>query len=102
MAVEAFSVLQTLLPISEFKNLHLVLAGGYDPLLRENKEVVDDLRQLIDKEGLVENVSFLLSFNEEQKKALLSACFAVIYTPSNEHFGIVPIEGMFFAKVFFF
>lgn len=53
LAVEAFSVLQTLLPNSEFKNLHLVLAGGYDPLLRENKEVVEELRALIDKEGFI-------------------------------------------------
>jgi alpha-1,3/alpha-1,6-mannosyltransferase len=39
-------------------------------------------------------VSFLRSFSDEQKRVLLEACSAVIYTPSNEHFGIVPLECM--------
>ena len=38
---------------------------------------------------------FLLpSFTDEQRAALLAACTAVLYTPQNEHFGIVPLEAM--------
>lgn len=40
------------------------------------------------------NVTFVRSFTDAQKQALLSACSAVIYTPTNEHFGIVPLECM--------
>mmetsp|Transcript_349 Transcript_349/g.411 ORF Transcript_349/g.411 Transcript_349/m.411 type:complete len:114 (-) Transcript_349:46-387(-) len=29
---------------------------------------------------------------------MLAECLAVLYTPSNEHFGIVPIEAMFAQK----
>ena len=37
-------------------------------------------------------MAFLPSFSEAQREALLAAAAAIIYTPENEHFGIVPIE----------
>ncbi len=45
-----------------------------------------------------ENVSFLRSISDEQKVNLLSQAFCLIYTPTNEHFGIVPIEAMYCEK----
>ena len=101
LAVEAFSLLKTnLLPLEFINlNLHLVIAGGFDPALKENREVYHELKSLVDREGLNEFVSFMPSFSETEKEALLSTCFAVIYTPSNEHFGIVPVESMYFEKV---
>lgn len=36
--------------------------------------------------------SFIRSFTDVQKGWLLAAASAIVYTPSNEHFGIVPIE----------
>lgn len=39
-------------------------------------------------------VFLLPSFTDEQRVALLAACTAVLYTPQNEHFGIVPLEAM--------
>ena len=39
-------------------------------------------------------VTFVRSFSDAQKRYLLESCTAVVYTPSNEHFGIVPIEAM--------
>ena len=39
-------------------------------------------------------VTFVRSFTDEQKARLLRAATAVLYTPSREHFGIVPIEAM--------
>jgi alpha-1,3/alpha-1,6-mannosyltransferase len=39
-------------------------------------------------------VTFIRSFSDAQKGYLLRAATAVLYTPSNEHFGIVPIEAM--------
>jgi alpha-1,3/alpha-1,6-mannosyltransferase len=39
-------------------------------------------------------VCFLPSFSDQQRSALLAACTALLYTPTNEHFGIVPLEAM--------
>ena len=36
----------------------------------------------------------LPSFTDDQRTALLAACVAVVYTPQDEHFGIVPLEAM--------
>lgn len=42
--------------------------------------------------NLSAQVTFVRSFSDEQKAALLDSCTAVLYTPANEHFGIVPLE----------
>ena len=39
-------------------------------------------------------VMFVPSFTDEQRTELLQACRAVVYTPADEHFGIVPLEAM--------
>lgn len=39
-------------------------------------------------------VTFVRSFTDDQKALLLLASTAVVYTPPNEHFGIVPLEAM--------
>eukprot|EP01138_Halocafeteria_seosinensis_P004509 gb/GECG01004612.1/.p1 GENE.gb/GECG01004612.1/~~gb/GECG01004612.1/.p1 ORF type:complete len:461 (+),score=34.44 gb/GECG01004612.1/:1-1383(+) len=44
------------------------------------------------------SVGFLRSFTDEQKTFLLQRSVAVLYTPTNEHFGIVPIECMAMAR----
>lgn len=38
---------------------------------------------------------FLADIGEEVKISLLKSSRALIYTPSNEHFGIVPVEAMY-------
>lgn len=42
-----------------------------------------------------DQIIFLASFNEAQRTYLFSASKALVYTPSWEHFGIVPIESMY-------
>eukprot|EP00658_Telonema_sp_P-2_P002074 TRINITY_DN10787_c0_g1_i1.p1 TRINITY_DN10787_c0_g1~~TRINITY_DN10787_c0_g1_i1.p1 ORF type:complete len:171 (+),score=40.32 TRINITY_DN10787_c0_g1_i1:142-654(+) len=39
-------------------------------------------------------VWFMPSFTNGQKEALLKRCVCVVYSPTGEHFGIVPIEAM--------
>lgn len=39
-------------------------------------------------------VIFLLSIPDALKKSLLKSARLLVYTPSNEHFGIVPLEAM--------
>ncbi|KAJ2790088.1 Alpha-1,3-mannosyltransferase-like protein [Coemansia linderi] len=41
------------------------------------------------------DVLFLPSFTENQRAFLLSAARCVVYTPANEHLGIVPLEAMY-------
>lgn len=43
----------------------------------------------------MDNIVFLCSFSDEEKVFLLKNSTCLLYTPSNEHFGIVPIEAMF-------
>ncbi len=39
-------------------------------------------------------VMLIQSFTDAERGALLAAACAVVYTPMNEHFGIVPLEAM--------
>ncbi|OTB03543.1 glycosyltransferase family 4 protein [Hypoxylon sp. CI-4A] len=91
-------------------NVRLVLAGGYDPRVTENvsyhKELVDlaenlKLRHMTAKTlpTALEvpddvEVLFLHSVPNLLKELLLSSARLLIYTPANEHFGIVPLEAM--------
>jgi alpha-1,3/alpha-1,6-mannosyltransferase len=72
----------------------LVLAGGYDARLPENVEHLEELRELAESMGVSHLVLFMPSFTDQQRTLLLAACIAVIYTPAEEHFGIVPLEAM--------
>ena len=65
----------------------------------ENREYKEELEALAEELGIRERVHFLCSVSEELKHALLSRCIAVLYTPSNEHFGIVPVECMYMERV---
>lgn len=97
-----------------------VSLGGYDPRLQDNIETLKELIQLADAQKLSywilsdspeilssvslptsptsseADVLFILNFSTEQRTALLTApsTLALLYTPANEHFGIVPVEAM--------
>ncbi|KAI0303327.1 glycosyltransferase family 4 protein [Multifurca ochricompacta] len=101
------------------QNVRLVIGGGYDPRVEEN---LVTLVSLIDRAKAASlsytivsppsskvtippfnmtsttnpDILFLLSFTTFQRAALLSApsTLALLYTPVNEHFGIVPVEAM--------
>lgn len=57
-----------------------------------------ELRRLADETGVSDHVTFLRSFSDSEKISLLSAATALIYTPSNEHFGICPLEAMYMER----
>lgn len=55
----------------------------------------DDKKQApYDPIQIGKKITFIRSFTDEQKQCLLRNCTAVLYTPQNEHFGIVPLECM--------
>ncbi|CAL1374045.1 unnamed protein product [Linum trigynum] len=88
LAISAFAKLQSLGDAS------LTVAGGYDERLRENVEYLEELRRLAEREGVSDRVNFVTSCSTNERNNLLSDCLCVIYTPKDEHFGIVPIEAM--------
>lgn len=84
--------------------------GGYDNRVPENVFYHSDLVALADTLNLTHattktivaalnvpsstEVLFLLSVPNALKEMLLSSARLLVYTPSNEHFGIVPLEAM--------
>ncbi|TFK22668.1 alpha-1,3-mannosyltransferase ALG2 [Coprinopsis marcescibilis] len=118
LALESFARLKKSSE-SRLQNLRLVLAGGYDDRLEDNKQVIAKLQDLskalslqfaiCSPAPLPDNLTspslstvpdpdiiFLLNFTTSQRTALLysQSTLALLYTPENEHFGIVPIEAM--------
>ncbi|KAJ1964804.1 Alpha-1,3-mannosyltransferase-like protein [Dispira parvispora] len=92
--------------------LQLVVAGGYDKRVSENVEYLQELIHNTDTLGLSSvtlwadgkpsgalppeaDVIFLPSFTENQRTYLLRNALCLLYTPSFEHFGIVPVEAMY-------
>ncbi|KAF9009564.1 glycosyltransferase family 4 protein [Cyathus striatus] len=123
LAIEAFALLKaTASHKPELRNMRLVLAGGYDPRVKDNVETLTLLVTLCTTNSLTYNVIspstassshpqsyligkltpdnpdvlFLLNFTTSQRTALLLSphTLALLYTPANEHFGIVPVEAM--------
>jgi len=71
------------------------LTGGYDERVEENKEYHLELEGLALHLGVKDHVTFMRSFTDDEKIVLLRQATCLLYTPSNEHFGIVPVEAMF-------
>ncbi|TFY64215.1 hypothetical protein EVJ58_g2770 [Rhodofomes roseus] len=122
LAVDAFALLRKKLTDSESaqpsNQMRLVVAGGYDPRLEDNMMTLVALIDRAKAHSLSFNiitpstsrinippfdttpsapdVLFLLNFTTAQRSALLSApsTLALLYTPTNEHFGIGPVEAM--------
>ncbi|XP_028673240.2 alpha-1,3/1,6-mannosyltransferase ALG2 isoform X1 [Erpetoichthys calabaricus] len=95
LALEALNQLHSKISADEWQKVHLVMAGGYDDRVLENVEHYKELKALSDTLGLADHVTYLRSFSDTQKISLLHNCSCVLYTPSNEHFGIVPLEAMY-------
>lgn len=99
LAVETLKALEDMpLLQSSKKQVFLVLAGGYDERLEENISYFKELKDLADELEVSNRVHFVKSFTDQQKLLLLEKARAVLYTPHNEHFGIVPVEAMYAGK----
>ncbi|KAK9831856.1 hypothetical protein WJX81_002186 [Elliptochloris bilobata] len=100
LAVRALGVLltQQVDAHREVASCRLAVAGGYDERLQENREVLAELKVLVATLGLTDRVRFLPSFSEHHREGLFHTARAVVYTPQNEHFGIVPLEAMAAAR----
>lgn len=88
----------------------LVVAGGYDDRVSENHEYLVELTSMCKNLNLKYAVSmgridhidadidvlFLTSIRSSLKKSLNKKAELLLYTPSFEHFGVVPVESMLF------
>ncbi|XP_004711130.1 alpha-1,3/1,6-mannosyltransferase ALG2 isoform X1 [Echinops telfairi] len=95
LALQALVELRGQLASQDWDRVHLIIAGGYDDRVLENVEHYQELKAMVQQSDLGQHVTFLRSFSDTQKISLLHSCMCVLYTPSNEHFGIVPLEAMY-------
>ncbi|XP_051116506.1 uncharacterized protein LOC127241481 [Andrographis paniculata] len=79
-------------------DLTMIIAGGFDQRLRENVEYLEELKALAEKEHVARQVQFITSCSTSERNTLLAQCLCVLYTPKDEHFGIVPLEAMAASK----
>ena len=98
LAVEAFAVLRRTLVPEVFGSLRLVLAGGYDQRLREDRALVDALLALARDLEVDDRMTLIRSPSDRELQRLLSRALCVVYTPEDEHFGLVPLEAMVARK----
>ncbi|CAM9642599.1 unnamed protein product, partial [Sphacelaria rigidula] len=96
LAVEALGWAMATLGAEEAKKkgLKLVVAGGYDDRVAENVEHLDELKAQVTALGLDDFVDFRRNIADDERSSLLRTASCVLYTPSREHFGIVPVEAM--------
>ncbi|KAI2642072.1 glycosyltransferase family 4 protein [Xylaria nigripes] len=106
LAIKAFAGLSK----QSRAGVRLAVAGGYDPRVAENVGYHTELVELAESLGLKNmtvktpqtaqavpadvEVLFLQNVTNILKEMLLSSARLLVYTPSNEHFGIVPLEAM--------
>jgi alpha-1,3/alpha-1,6-mannosyltransferase len=101
LAIEALVELRkNILGDRKFEKLkiRLVIAGGYDDRVQENVEHYKELQKIATDGNVMDCITWKRAFSDEEKVALLADATAVLYTPTNEHFGIVPVECMAACK----
>lgn len=98
LALQSLEHLKHILDEPDWSRVHLIMAGGFDPINLENIEHYIELTDLAAELDLEDKVTFMKSPSDIEKVSLLYHCKALIYTPSNEHFGIVPLEAMYYKK----
>eukprot|EP01117_Protostelium_nocturnum_P005034 TRINITY_DN1820_c0_g1_i1.p1 TRINITY_DN1820_c0_g1~~TRINITY_DN1820_c0_g1_i1.p1 ORF type:complete len:470 (+),score=180.02 TRINITY_DN1820_c0_g1_i1:2975-4384(+) len=114
-AVEGFVKMSKKMPQEEWKKVQLIVAGGYDERVSANREYLDLLSKLAEKGNLKysvikrdqifhsestslwkeSSIIFMPDVSDSHKMELLKRSACLVYTPSLEHFGIVPVEAMF-------
>ncbi|KAF6205051.1 hypothetical protein GE061_019218 [Apolygus lucorum] len=98
MAVKAIKTVLNSVKKEENGKIKLYIVGGFDPRVDENVEYFDELNQLVESLGLQGKVQFFKSPSDAEKTNLLRLSDCLVYTPPNEHFGIVPLEAMYVGK----
>jgi glycosyltransferase involved in cell wall biosynthesis len=90
LAIAAFRLLLERRP--DLAHFTLTMAGYVDA---KSQSYIQKLRQMA--EG-VEQIRFIVAPTDQELTGLSSACYAVVYPPFNEDWGLAPIEGMALEK----
>lgn len=98
LCIKGLYSLRKYVSYKDYEIIFLIIAGGYDKRVEENVEYYLDLIGLADELQITEKIIFLRSPSDQEKISLLNHCDMVLYTPPNEHFGIVPLEAMYVGK----
>lgn len=86
--------LESFAEIDDRRGAKLVIAGGYDTRVAENVEYHNELMKRAEDLQISKDCIFLRKVSNAERAWLLTHALAVLYTPKNEHFGIVPCEAM--------
>ncbi|KAJ1608783.1 glycosylphosphatidylinositol transamidase [Cryptosporidium canis] len=106
LAIKSFAKLRDQQKPEE--QLFLIISGGYDKRVTENVEYFEELVKIansyafnvyIGDECVVStdscfSILFLRSISDSLRWSLLRKAIGLLYTPENEHFGMVPCEAM--------
>lgn len=106
LAIKSFAMLRDQQKPGE--KLFLVISGGYDKRVTENIEYFEELiriansyafnvyigNECIESTDSCFSVLFLRSISDSLRWSLLRKTIGLLYTPENEHFGMVPCEAM--------
>jgi alpha-1,3/alpha-1,6-mannosyltransferase len=98
LAIDALAALRPRLTPAAFAGVRLVLAGHFDGRLAEVRALGSALEGRARALGVAEQVSFVRSPSDAERRALVARASCVVYTPLAEHFGIVPLEAMAAAR----
>jgi glycosyltransferase involved in cell wall biosynthesis len=90
LGIDAFVDLMTRRP--DLREFNLTIAGFVDEKSRPY------IARLRDRASGLGQIQFVESPSDQDLFNLYRSCFAVIYTPLNEDWGLVPIEAMAFEK----
>jgi alpha-1,3/alpha-1,6-mannosyltransferase len=98
LGIETVAVLREFLPREVFARVRFMHAGSISRSTPGAEETFARLERRVLELNLGDHVVLRGAFEEAEKANLLSRCRAVLYTPENEHFGIVPLEAMAAAR----
>ncbi|GMH94533.1 hypothetical protein TL16_g12933 [Triparma laevis f. inornata] len=95
LVIEVTVALRKLLRKEEFEKVRVKIAGGYDVSNKENVEYLEELKEMVKTSKLTNHIEFMPSVSDSTRAHLLLTSLCTLYTPSREHFGIVPLEAMY-------
>lgn len=92
LGVRAFMSMKEKSDRPETQATRLVVAGMVD---EKSRPYLEELRRLVAGR---DDVDFVLGPDDDELLDLYDRCFALLFTPPNEDWGIVPLEAMAFGK----
>lgn len=98
LAISALAWVRTQISLALFARVRLVIAGGYDERLQDDRQTFRFLQEQAQQLDLSQQITLLRSISNNERAALLAQCRGVVYTPENEHFGYGPLEAMAAAR----